>query len=121
MIRRPPRSTLFPYTTLFRSHILDGVGDLGNVAQPHGSALAIGDNQGPVLIRLRELIRGRDDPSAGLVSEFSLGHVGIGGAKGETNIIQTDAIPRQGRGVDIHPDGRTSPSAYSHLADAFDL
>src|SRR2546429_5354953 len=22
MIRRPPRSTLFPYTTLFRSHIL---------------------------------------------------------------------------------------------------
>src|SRR2546423_6796254 len=27
MIRRPPRSTLFPYTTLFRSVVLDGVGD----------------------------------------------------------------------------------------------
>src|SRR3989449_6055322 len=25
MIRRPPRSTLFPYTTLFRSHVLDDV------------------------------------------------------------------------------------------------
>src|SRR5437870_10961185 len=25
MIRRPPRSTLFPYTTLFRSHDLGGV------------------------------------------------------------------------------------------------
>src|SRR2546430_10404358 len=24
MIRRPPRSTLFPYTTLFRSDVLDG-------------------------------------------------------------------------------------------------
>src|SRR2546422_9197170 len=24
MIRRPPRSTLFPYTTLFRSHLLTG-------------------------------------------------------------------------------------------------
>src|SRR3712207_7521217 len=24
MIRRPPRSTLFPYTTLFRSHFLGG-------------------------------------------------------------------------------------------------
>src|SRR2546422_7884291 len=24
MIRRPPRSTLFPYTTLFRSHTLGG-------------------------------------------------------------------------------------------------
>src|SRR3712207_7722749 len=30
MIRRPPRSTLFPYTTLFRSHVLhrhDGFGE----------------------------------------------------------------------------------------------
>src|SRR2546426_1665649 len=33
MIRRPPRSTLFPYTTLFRSHVpvtLDIVEDLGH-------------------------------------------------------------------------------------------
>src|SRR3712207_8033716 len=29
MIRRPPRSTLFPYTTLFRSHLGDG--HLGHV------------------------------------------------------------------------------------------
>src|SRR3989441_7229542 len=28
MIRRPPRSTLFPYTTLFRSNIVDGPGFL---------------------------------------------------------------------------------------------
>src|SRR2546430_10207049 len=27
MIRRPPRSTLFPYTTLFRSRIVPGMGD----------------------------------------------------------------------------------------------
>src|SRR2546430_11025624 len=25
MIRRPPRSTLFPYTTLFRSHLISSV------------------------------------------------------------------------------------------------
>src|SRR3989442_13461894 len=25
MIRRPPRSTLFPYTTLFRSRLIDGI------------------------------------------------------------------------------------------------
>src|SRR5689334_23905965 len=29
MIRRPPRSTLFPYTTLFRSDLADEVGDRG--------------------------------------------------------------------------------------------
>src|SRR5256712_5979219 len=28
MIRRPPRSTLFPYTTLFRSLFLDEIGDV---------------------------------------------------------------------------------------------
>src|SRR5256885_13168854 len=33
MIRRPPRSTLFPYTTLFRSHVLAG---LEHVAHPVG-------------------------------------------------------------------------------------
>src|SRR2546422_7722820 len=44
MIRRPPRSTLFPYTTLFRSH-LPQLGDqrfreaVGEVAE--GVALAI--------------------------------------------------------------------------------
>src|SRR2546430_3255282 len=27
MIRRPPRSTLFPYTTLFRSHVAEAVVD----------------------------------------------------------------------------------------------
>src|SRR5256885_3788842 len=32
MIRRPPRSTLFPYTTLFRSGLLGLGGDLGAAA-----------------------------------------------------------------------------------------
>src|SRR5256885_10371390 len=35
MIRRPPRSTLFPYTTLFRS----GFGQRGIVASPEGCAI----------------------------------------------------------------------------------
>src|SRR5256886_6397059 len=31
MIRRPPRSTLFPYTTLFRSVVADGARVLGAI------------------------------------------------------------------------------------------
>src|SRR3712207_8440218 len=38
MIRRPPRSTLFPYTTLFRSRLIIGcapdAGDSGTAASP---------------------------------------------------------------------------------------
>src|SRR5260370_13862198 len=36
MIRRPPRSTLFPYTTLFRS----GIGEVPNVGADDGFAVA---------------------------------------------------------------------------------
>src|SRR5256885_13131272 len=34
MIRRPPRSTLFPYTTLFRSHALTGSADVEDWWEP---------------------------------------------------------------------------------------
>src|SRR2546425_6333667 len=33
MIRRPPRSTLFPYTTLFRSHLRDAIRQLRELGQ----------------------------------------------------------------------------------------
>src|SRR3712207_7315936 len=36
MIRRPPRSTLFPYTTLFRSSQLDTFTDRGQRLKPCG-------------------------------------------------------------------------------------
>src|SRR5690554_7345914 len=35
MIRRPPRSTLFPYTTLFRSNL--GIGNTGNLRHDEGA------------------------------------------------------------------------------------
>src|SRR5260221_9722513 len=39
MIRRPPRSTLFPYTTLFRSH----VGHAGGIGLADGRGLVDAD------------------------------------------------------------------------------
>src|SRR3712207_209810 len=44
MIRRPPRSTLFPYTTLFRSVQLDLVG-----ADPDAAAAELEGELGPEL------------------------------------------------------------------------
>src|SRR3712207_9004380 len=44
MIRRPPRSTLFPYTTLFRSQVVAG-GEGGAVGgEDHGAHPVIGRN-----------------------------------------------------------------------------
>src|SRR3712207_9053196 len=42
MIRRPPRSTLFPYTTLFRS---EGVQLLRRPREPEVVAAVVGDQQ----------------------------------------------------------------------------
>src|SRR2546426_5479419 len=37
MIRRPPRSTLFPYTTLFRSNLCEKRDDAEEFGVPYGS------------------------------------------------------------------------------------
>src|SRR3712207_7554244 len=49
MIRRPPRSTLFPYTTLFRSQVGERGGDQPEVQGEHQAARPRGPAQ-----RLRE-------------------------------------------------------------------
>src|SRR5256885_9420681 len=48
MIRRPPRSTLFPYTTLFRSGDFPALGEAARVDQPGAgvSRLARRDRNG---------------------------------------------------------------------------
>src|SRR3712207_8014559 len=75
MIRRPPRSTLFPYTTLFRSAPLDDrqvgvvvVEDLGGhaVVRPFG-----GVTGGPSPEARPELARGEDRKSTRLNSSHA--------------------------------------------------
>src|SRR2546430_16708038 len=45
MIRRPPRSTLFPYTTLFRSHAPTADRCHGGKAADHEAIAAAGDER----------------------------------------------------------------------------
>src|SRR3712207_7342250 len=57
MIRRPPRSTLFPYTTLFRSHAVGAVG-LERLLEPReGRDPVLLDHHLPVDQRRAELDR----------------------------------------------------------------
>src|SRR3712207_9414540 len=65
MIRRPPRSTLFPYTTLFRSVLepaLDGLADPERAVGRETEALA------PV-----ELLDGTDEPEHALLHQVAEG------------------------------------------------
>src|SRR3712207_8641149 len=51
MIRRPPRSTLFPYTTLFRSGLTDRLADLDTALRAVAEAGATGVTVVPLHLR----------------------------------------------------------------------
>src|SRR5256885_15946198 len=90
MIRRPPRSTLFPYTTLFRSQTIDpadhtlveirvcphGVEHAGAVLQQPGQDLVdIGDGEGIVRpVVTRGASGARAAPVPGLARRITLAH-----------------------------------------------
>src|SRR3712207_7925275 len=48
MIRRPPRSTLFPYTTLFRSQLGRGVAEAGEDGRGHPPVDLVVDDLAPL-------------------------------------------------------------------------
>src|SRR2546430_11630687 len=52
MIRRPPRSTLFPYTTLFRSHD-EGRGALGEAVDAPGGLVLVTDGAAHRVLQVR--------------------------------------------------------------------
>src|SRR5258707_7611411 len=66
MIRRPPRSTLFPYTTLVRSHPAYG------------------------------LTEGGQEGDGGGVGELTAGHRPVDRTEGRLNMVQRVALPAEG-------------------------
>src|SRR3712207_8290861 len=70
MIRRPPRSTLFPYTTLFRSHPVVAVAFTGGFRAVAEDVPLVPSTPGAVILRSRpdqlEVGLGRDPPAQGL-------------------------------------------------------
>src|SRR3712207_7130461 len=69
MIRRPPRSTLFPYTTLFRSHQHDERADPGEGQHERGRQLGNHEGHGRCYRILPPLRGGRVQPSSAPRSE----------------------------------------------------
>src|SRR2546425_10521930 len=70
MIRRPPRSTLFPYTTLFRSHERAGAEQIDALAQLGERARRLAEPatplgvQRPRVVRALPFVRIAGDPMA---------------------------------------------------------
>src|SRR3712207_8377149 len=81
MIRRPPRSTLFPYTTLFRSRRQDAVPEPAD-ARPRAARRLAGDPRHP---GLRHLGPAQPAPDRG----DREGRRGLRGAEEHTSELQS--------------------------------
>src|SRR3712207_7203639 len=82
MIRRPPRSTLFPYTTLFRSEERRGLGEQAERDHPLGVERQVGEVLG------RELLEHR--PRLAAVAQL-----GVGGRQGRSEEHTSELQSRQ--------------------------
>src|SRR2546422_5078007 len=97
MIRRPPRSTLFPYTTLFRSGRKEGRKPLPRPSAP--SAPAVTDPDPLADARIRPLLE-RDRKSTRLNSSHGYISYAVFCLKKKK---QEHATHRKGRD-DVHPE-----------------
>src|SRR3712207_9344530 len=81
MIRRPPRSTLFPYTTLFRSDIDDRVqrADLVEVHLGGGNAVHLSLGLGQQCEDMDRALLQLGRQRAGVDDRLDVGKVAVGG------------------------------------------
>src|SRR3712207_2359109 len=97
MIRRPPRSTLFPYTTLFRSHLFGTVGEVTKeqLEDERYRGVDLGDRVGQSGIEYQydRFLRGKNGASRVQVDA-------LGKLKGELSV----ARPVQGRQLRLSVD-----------------
>src|SRR3712207_9524766 len=97
MIRRPPRSTLFPYTTLFRSDVLgEPVGEVPDVER---DAQLVGDPAG--VVRVLDAAAAAGAAAQGLP------------VRGEREVDAGDVVP----GVDGEGGGDRGVHAPAHRGD----
>src|SRR2546426_2484521 len=71
MIRRPPRSTLFPYTTLFRSYSAELKTQLEDLVKQYPS-LSLDDDGLPLLERERRILLRSEEHTSELQSPCNL-------------------------------------------------
>src|SRR5438034_7847380 len=120
MIRRPPRSTLFPYTTLFRS----GQERLEDVA--HGDRAA---SRTAAAVRLRERlvqvdvddveahVAGSRDPAHGVQVRAVVVHERAGAVEDALDLLDVLVEETEGRRVGEHQSGRVLVDLAAEVVD----
>ncbi|MOA19093.1 hypothetical protein D3C78_1394490 [compost metagenome] len=101
--------------------ILRTVDHLGHVTQVDRCTVFVGNDQLGVLIRLEQLIVGRQRGNARLAVQCALGQVEAGLLKGQANVGQGQADGGELVGGGLYPNRRALLAGDVDLADAVDL
>src|SRR2546427_4295921 len=108
MIRRPPRSTLFPYTTLFRSRSLDRQG-VAQLVGPTEQGPLLGEGVGPRVGAAEQLERADVLHDAGLLIVGLLHQEAVVRDGGWSRRLLSARVGRRGRQQDAAPSRRPPP------------
>ena len=92
-------------------HVLGIVDRIGDVGQLHRRAVAIGDDQRPVVLARQELIVRADDRSPSRAVERALGLIDVGGSHHRAQVFKGQSVGGQGSRVGLNPHGRPLPAA----------
>ena len=103
------------------AQVLDPVGDLADVGQMDRGAVAVGDDQGFVIIRLVGLIVGVDLIALVADVDAALRAVRIGARKRGAHVLKTDAVFVDRLRDQIDADRGQRAAADVDFADALDL
>ena len=94
---------------------------LADIANAHRRAVAIGDDQLCILLRLQELVVGVEREGLPRAVERALRQIDIGLAEHGAHVLQADAARRQRLRIDLDPDRRLLLAADADLAHTGDL
>src|SRR2546430_9403018 len=120
MIRRPPRSTLFPYTTLFRSQPWRDPSprDPGQRPRARGAFAVPGDRRGARRAPGGRS-RGRDGERLGPDDVRRVPHVERGGRRGRRRARAGQALRRRRRRVPVREGVKAGPLLLAAAVAAF--
>ena len=103
------------------ANVFDGINDVADRFEPHGRAVAPGDDQRAILMSLEKLVAGANAPRMAGVCHLALGPIRICRGERRAHGLHADAIVIQLRGIHLHAHGRASASPDEDLADTFHL
>jgi hypothetical protein len=84
--------------------ILNPVIDLGHVLQANRRIVAVGDDQGLIVLGQAGIVIGIDLEALALLLDIALGAVGVGGADRGAHVFQSYAVFEQGAGIEFDAD-----------------